>query len=70
MTIMLMRLFYGVYFIGIAILVYHLFSLLVFQKEKAEPKTWLARILLIPIWPLALFSAAGRDVLKHVMRRI
>ncbi|MBC86864.1 MAG: hypothetical protein CL677_06755 [Bdellovibrionaceae bacterium] len=67
---LMMRLFYGLYFLGMAVLAYHTLSLMIFQPNSRSIKEVGMKILLIPVWPLALFSQAGRNTLMKITRRL
>jgi len=61
---MIMRLVYGIYFIGIAALVLRAISSLVFKK-KMSFKDFIFEVGFAVIWPLGLFTPAGRKRLKQ-----
>lgn len=64
MAIVLMRLLYGIYFIGVWVCIYHMFSRLFYDNKRFMEVVSLEVLLLTFFWPLALFSKAGRERLK------
>jgi len=60
LTFVIMRLIYGVYVMVAAVIFYRTLSLMIFHKDYRNFKFLLTQILLIPIWPLGLFSDNGR----------
>lgn len=56
-----------VYFIGVALLLLNSLSGLLFRPTGEEASKTVSSVLLVPVWPLALFSAPGRErLLKRV----
>ena len=70
MVILLMRLFYGVYFIGLWICLYHILSQLFFNKNSQQTQLGLDSFIMAFLWPLALFSKSGRKRLKKFSKEL
>lgn len=68
----ILRVLYTIYFIGAAVIVWHLVSTLIWENKTAKDhlRYTLAHLLLALIWPLAVFSRAGRQRLVLAMRKI
>ncbi len=70
MAFVLLRLFYGIYFLGSAIILYHLVSVLLFKKDGLKNDWGIKLALLLFFWPLAIFSKEGRQQLCELRRKI
>ena len=70
MTFILLRVFYGLYFLGSALIFYNLVSQLLFRSEPLDDRRMLLQILLILTWPLALLSRSGREQFFKVVGRL
>lgn len=66
MAFVLLRILYGLYFFGTAVIFYHLISTLVFKRDGLEEAAAFERVLLLFFWPLAFFSPSGRQKLKKL----
>lgn len=65
MTIILMRVLYGLYFLGAGWVVFNALSTCLFSRRKWRRKIshLVKAVLLAPVWPLAMLSPSGRKVL-------
>lgn len=64
MSVVILRLLYGIYFLGIAAIIIGSLSKMLFHKKFKAP---LLAILLSPLWILKLFSPRGRkDLIKQI----
>ena len=65
MTIEIMRLFYGLWMLGILVFSLNTLSSLLFDKApwRTKAKAILILPLFLAIWPLSLFSKGGRKIL-------
>ena len=70
MPILFMRLFYGIYFLGSTLIVYHLLSRFIFKRETVSLPYLRDQFLLILFWPLALISRPGRKKLLKLSKKI
>lgn len=72
MSIILMRLFYSVYFIGLLLSLLNALSILVFDKTPFKQKvvTFLKMLGLSFVWPLAVMSPQGRVVLTKRIQKM
>ena len=70
MAILLMRLLYGVYFIGFWICFYHFISQALFAPETLRKNVSWQNFILVVFWPLALLSRPGRKQLSDLTKKI
>lgn len=70
MAFILLRLFYFIYFLGSAVILYNLISQMLFSKQSVDSSFVLSRLGLAILWPLALFSRPGRKKIFKLVRRI
>jgi len=67
-----LRVLITVYLVGASLLLYVSLSDLIFSKKKVKGKMkgFLKIVLFIPLWPLSLFSKAGRDKLTKNFKKV
>ena len=69
MPVVILRLVYGLYILGIILLVLTIASRMIFAKEKLPWNEYIKRFLIAWIWPLCFFSKSGRRFLIQMVRR-
>lgn len=69
MSVMILRLVYGLYILGGVFIVLHTLSAVIFTKQKVNWRSAGIRFLVSFIWPLCFFSKAGRQTLFQPVRR-
>ena len=68
MAFIILRVFYGLYFLGTAVIFYHILSNLIFRKPGVSHSVGFEQALLLFFWPLAFFSQNGRKKLKNLKK--
>ena len=63
MSFIILKVFGVVYLIGVTLILLRFISRIVFSEEFRNLEYFFKSILFIPIWPLSLFSKAGREQL-------
>jgi hypothetical protein len=68
----IIRIVWGLWILGFFVLALVATSSLIFAPAgtPARFQTWLMRMFMAAVWPLALFSKSGRDALISGFRRI
>jgi hypothetical protein len=69
---LIMRLAWSLWILGFFVLALVATSILVFAAPGTPARfhSWLLRMLIAAVWPLAMFSRAGRDALRAGFRGI
>ncbi len=72
MTYEILRIFYGIYFLGIAFYFTHLVSNLLYDKKSIISKIGclLSGTILIITWPFLVFSHSGRMKLINIINKL
>lgn len=65
---LIVRLLYLVWLVGFVALAIVATSQLVFGRRPNAAAQWLGQLVIAAIWPLALFSRAGRDRIRSSFR--